>query len=286
VYFVGILPEGVPYPEVGSVEARRLLMNFPGVALELTHNHGTELEEKAAYHPGNEERDGFGHIAVHCEDVYKAFEELSANGVQWKKTPDGGRMKGLAFAYDPDRYWIEIIQRPAGLFQGYNFSQTMLRVKDPTKSLPFYVNHFGMTLVKESHYGPDSGNFSLYFLAQLPPGTQHPDPTSPEASPFVKTLFNPCLELTHNHGTESDPDFVHYNGNVEPRRGFGHIGFLVDDVYQFCASLVQSGVQLQKTPDGGNMKGLAFARDPDGYWVEIIKRNGYGDDVQVCEGLP
>ena len=25
--------------------------------------------------------------------------------------------------------------------------------------------------------------------------------------------------------------------------------------------------------------GLAFARDPDGYWVEIIKRGGYDADA-------
>ena len=35
----------------------------------------------------------------------------------------------------------------------------------------------------------------------------------------------------------------------------------------------------RQEPDGGSMKGLAFAYDPDGYWVEIIKRGGidFGD---------
>jgi lactoylglutathione lyase len=41
------------------------------------------------------------------------------------------------------------------------------------------------------------------------------------------------LELTHNHGTETDANFSYHNGNIEPK-GFGHIGFLVDDVYQVC----------------------------------------------------
>ena len=32
------------------------------------------------------------------------------------------------------------------------------------------------------------------------------------------------LELTHNHGTESDPNFKGYaSGNADPGRGFGHI---------------------------------------------------------------
>lgn len=37
------------------------------------------------------------------------------------------------------------------------------------------------------------------------------------------------LELTHNHGTEDEPAFSYHNGNTDPR-GFGHTGFLCDDL--------------------------------------------------------
>lgn len=46
----------------------------------------------------------------------------------------------------------------------------------------------------------------------------------------------------------------------------GHIGFLVPDVYEISAKLEKAGVEFQKKPDDGTMKGLAFAKDPDGYW--------------------
>jgi len=176
-------------------------------------------------------------------------------------------MKGLAFVYDPDGYWVEIIKRGSSpqYPNEYNFSQTMLRVKDPKKTLAFYKK-FGMKLKDEKHFD----DFSLYFLAS----------SNADEKVDVKDLFQPVLELTHNHGTDTQDDFKHYNGNEEGRQGFGHIGFLVDDVYKACDSIREMGYGFRKEPDGGSMKGLAFAYDPDGYSVEIIKRGGidFGDE--------
>jgi len=278
LYFLQSLPAGTEYTLTpGSDEAHKYLWSTPGVTLELTHNWGTEKEDGKVYHAGNEDKDGFGHLALACEDVYKCSEELEAAGIQFKKRPDEGRMKGLAFVYDPDGYWIEIIAREkSAAAPKYTLAQTMLRVKDPRKSIPFYTEKLGMTVVRESHFG----DFSLFFLASLPQGTVPPDPTSDQAKPWVNAnLYPNCipiLELTHNHGTEDDAEFSHHNGNNEPRRGFGHIGFLVDDVYAACDELEATGVQFQKKPDEGGMKGLAFAKDPDGYWIEIIKRGQEG----------
>jgi lactoylglutathione lyase len=55
-------------------------------------------------------------------------------------------------------------------------------------------------------------------------------------------FLNPVLELTHNHGTENDENFSYLNGNTEPYKGFGHIGYLVDDVFKACEYLEQQGV--------------------------------------------
>jgi lactoylglutathione lyase len=81
------------------------------------------------------------------------------------------------------------------------------------------------------------------------------------------------LELTFNHGTENDEDFKINNGNVEPHRGFGHIAVMTRDVYAASEELEKNGVQFKKRPDEGMMKGLAFALDPNGYWIEIVKRD-------------
>lgn len=61
-------------------------------------------------------------------------------------------MKGLAFAYDPDGYWIELVSRnkEAGHPETYNLGQTMLRIKDVDKSLDFYTGEGGMGMTKVS----------------------------------------------------------------------------------------------------------------------------------------
>ena len=49
---------------------------------------------------------------------------------------------------------------------------------------------------------------------------------------------------------------------------------MVENVYETCDMLEERGCVFKKKPDDGRMKGLAFVCDPDGYWVEVIRRNG------------
>jgi len=77
----------------GTQAAHDFLWTYPGVTLELTYNYGTETDDAAHYHAGNQERDGFGHIAVNVPDVYATSEKLLAAGVPFQKKPDEGRMK-------------------------------------------------------------------------------------------------------------------------------------------------------------------------------------------------
>ena len=73
--------------------------------LELTWNYGTEKDERFKYHSGNEDPQGFGHIAVSVDDLDKACQRFEEKGVKWKKRLTDGRMKNVAFVLDPDGYW-------------------------------------------------------------------------------------------------------------------------------------------------------------------------------------
>lgn len=149
----------------------------------------------------------------------------------------------------------------------YIFNQTMLRIKDPERSLAFYRDVLGMTLLNRFDF-PEM-KFSLYFMAYVRPGDE-PLPEAKGARAEYTFRQKATLELTHNWGTESDPEFAGYhNGNADPR-GFGHIGITVPDVYSACKRFEELGIEFVKRPDDGKMKGLAFIKDPDGYWIEIL----------------
>ena len=94
LYFLTTLPTGETYPFTpGTAEAHNFLWTYPGVTLELTHNYGTESQHDFAYHTGNQEKDGFGHIAVNVVDVYATCEKLQQLSIPFQKKPDEGRMK-------------------------------------------------------------------------------------------------------------------------------------------------------------------------------------------------
>lgn len=174
------------------------------------------------------------------------------------------------------------VQRPEGDTSApsetseFVFNQTMLRIKDPLRSLPFYQHILGMTLIKEIPF-PDM-EFTLYFLGYV----RSPDELPPDAAGRLNFAFGQpaMLELTHNWGTEREVGEPYHNGNQDPR-GFGHIGLAVPDVDAACARFEKLGVEFVKRPDDGKMKGLAFIKDPDGYWIEILNP---ANSTLICSG--
>ena len=150
--------------------------------------------------------------------------------------------------------------------QGYVFNHTMLRIKDPQISLDFYTRVLGMTLLRQADFA--DWKFSLYFLAYVPENTTVPqDSRANAAYTFGREAV---LELTHNWGTETQETTPYHNGNSEPR-GFGHICISVPDIQKACSRFESLGVSFQKRLGEGGMKNIAFIKDPDNYWIEIVQ---------------
>ncbi|MDZ7851724.1 MAG: lactoylglutathione lyase [Halomonas sp.] len=108
LYFLAQLEAGETVPEETG---ERTVWTFSqrGV-LELTHNWGTEEKEGFAYHDGNAEPQGFGHICFSVPNLEAAETWFDANDVEFVKRADQGKMKDVVFVKDVDGYWIEVIQ--------------------------------------------------------------------------------------------------------------------------------------------------------------------------------
>lgn len=108
---------------------------------------------------------------------------------------------------------------------------------------------------------PDA-KFDLYFLAY--------DGPKAVSSGNHWTDREGIVELTHNYGTEDDANYAVNTGNADPHKGFGHIAISVDNIQAACQRLEDQGWSFQKKLTDGRMRSIAFVKDPDGYWVEII----------------
>ncbi|KTF93223.1 hypothetical protein cypCar_00041902 [Cyprinus carpio] len=136
----------------------------------------------------------------------------------------------------------------------FMMQQTMLRVKDPVKSLDFYTRILGMTLLQKFDFPPM--RFSLYFLGYEDKKEIPGDVKERTAWTFSRRA---TIELTQV--------------KKSIYRAKRHIGIAVPDVYAACKLFEENGVTFVKKPDDGKMKGLAFIQDPDGYWIEILSPN-------------
>ncbi|MFN6101537.1 MAG: lactoylglutathione lyase [Burkholderiales bacterium] len=159
-----------------------------------------------------------------------------------------------------------VCEKPAPASRGFVLNHSMLRVKDPAVALDFYTRVMGMRLLRKLDF-PEM-KFSLYFLAVAEAASQAPqDQGERTAWTFSQSGI---LELTHNWGTESDAAFKYHDGNAQPQ-GFGHICFSVPDLDAAIQWFDDNKVVYVKRPEQGKMKDVAFIKDPDGYWIEIVE---------------
>lgn len=145
---------------------------------------------------GNQEAEGFGHIAMGAEDVYAASEHLDSIGVTFRKRAGEGELPHVAFLEDPDGNAIELVERSKGFSVPYfTLSQTMLRSARPSRTVAFYQECLGMTLLREQDLRWCHPGYTNYFLAKLPGWLESPGPHSAGARTFVQELYSRCIPV-------------------------------------------------------------------------------------------
>ena len=123
------------------------------------------------------------------------------------------------------------------------YLHTMVRISNVQESLDFYCGKLGMVEVRRSE--SEAGRYTNIFLS------------ASDDVESAKANWAPTLELTFNWDPEE------YSGG----RNFGHLAYQVDNIYELCQSLQESGVVINRPPKEGRM---AFIRSPDGVSIEPV----------------
>jgi|TARA_B100001250_G_scaffold7000_1_gene5920 lactoylglutathione lyase len=119
------------------------------------------------------------------------------------------------------------------------YLHTMLRIKDVDASIEFFCGALGLNEVRRIEV--EEGRFTLIFLAA----------EGDESSQ---------IELTYN-----------WDGDElgQGSRNFGHLAYEVENIYETCSRLKDSGVTINRPPRDGRM---AFVRSPDNVSVELLQK--------------
>ncbi|KAF2033397.1 Glyoxalase/Bleomycin resistance protein/Dihydroxybiphenyl dioxygenase [Setomelanomma holmii] len=160
----------------------------------------------------------------------------------------------------------------------FRLNHLMLRITDPDKSLKLYCDCMGMHVVFIFSAGP----WTIYYRGPRDVGISSLG-TSKE-----------LLEMYHIPADSSTP---YASGNDHPGAGvgFGHVGFIIPDVaaalervesfgYEVIKPLGEAKEEQMGLPSdivAGRYDAvhegykhvfmqLAFVKDPDGYWVELV----------------
>jgi len=139
------------------------------------------------------------------------------------------------------------------------YLHTMVRIKEIAPSLKFYCDALGLKEIRRTE--SEKGRFTLIFLA------------APEDEARAVSEKAPMLELTYNWDPE---DYV-------SGRSFGHLAFLVDDIYATCERLQAAGVTINRPPRDGYM---AFVRSPDLISIELLQKGAPLPPAEPWASMP
>lgn len=129
---------------------------------------------------------------------------------------------------------------------------TMLRVGNLERSIEFYTDIMGMTLLRKNEN--KEYEYTLAFLG------------------FGDESQEAVIELTYNWGTTE----------YDLGDAYGHIAIGYDDIYATCEAIKAAGGNVTREP--GPVKGgtthIAFVTDPDGYKIELIQNKSAHEGLE------
>src|SRR3954447_18434739 len=131
------------------------------------------------------------------------------------------------------------------------FLHAMIRISDPDATVRFF-NLLG--LEEQRRMENESARFTLIFLGV--PGDDGGE-----------------VELTWNW------DEKDYAGG----RNFGHRAYQVDDIYQTCQRLMDTGVIINRPPRDGRM---AFVRTRDNISIELLQKGAALASAEPWSSMP
>jgi len=118
---------------------------------------------------------------------------------------------------------------------------TCLNVSDLDKSIKFYTENIGLRFVSRREITQNNAEIA-----------------------FLRDDKDAAIELTHwrDKATLTEGD------------NFDHIAFEVDDVKEAIEQLRRKGVTIAMEPFSlqGSSSKIAFIKDPDGNWLELIEK--------------
>jgi len=122
------------------------------------------------------------------------------------------------------------------------FLHTSITVKDLDKSIAFYTKHLGLKLLRRREI--KENNAEIAFLTD--------------------EAYSAEIELTYWRGKE----------RYEEGDQLDHLAFEVEDLDLLIKNMKEEGVEVAKEPytlKGGSRR-LAFIKDPNGIWIELIEK--------------
>ena len=132
------------------------------------------------------------------------------------------------------------------------YLHTMVRVTSLDASIAFYRDALGLEVMSVREV--PAGRFTLAFLAA---------PNDSAAQ----------VELTYNWDPEE------YTGG----RNFGHLAYVVDDIYAACQRLQDHDVTVLRPPRDGRM---AFVRSPDNISIELLQAGNALPPMEPWASMP